>query len=83
MQRKNHQRRLGRVWLEHIVWNAAAAAVLALMLVVLLSALQWLDQVDPQALRPRAELEDRTALDLGAPQAIRPSQLARVNSPSG
>ena len=57
MQRSIDQRRLGRVWLERIVWNTAAAAALAVMIVVLLCSLQWLDQVDPQAARVRAAVE--------------------------
>lgn len=34
-------------WLERAAWNAAALTVLAVMLLVLLGALEWLDRWDP------------------------------------
>ena len=83
MQRRIDQQRLGRVWLERIVWNAVAAAALAVMIGVLLFWLRWLDQLDPQALRARAELEEGAALGFEGPAGIDPPQLARVNDPSG
>ena len=49
MERRIEGRRVARVWLERIVWNSAAAAALALMIMVLLYSLEWLDRIDPQA----------------------------------
>jgi hypothetical protein len=83
MQRPIDQRRLGRVWLERIVWNVAAAAALAVMIVVLLCSLQWLDQVDPQALRAQAEPEEGAALGSERLPEIRPPPLALGNGPRG
>ncbi len=37
-----------RAGLEWLAWNAAAAAALTLMIVILLCSLQWLDRVDPR-----------------------------------
>ena len=43
-----------RPWLEHLAWNAAALAVLGVMLLVLLGSLEWLDQVTPASAQPRS-----------------------------
>jgi hypothetical protein len=53
------------------------------MIGVLLFWLRWLDQLDPQAVRARAELEEGAALGFEGPAEIGPPQLARVNDPSG
>ena len=34
-------------WLEHLAWNAAALAAVAVMLLVLLGSLEWLDHLTP------------------------------------
>ena len=45
MQRRIEAEDRAALWLERIVWNAAAAAALAVMVLVLLGSLQWLDEV--------------------------------------
>lgn len=52
MQRKIGANSRTGLWIERIVWNAAAAAVLAVMILVLLGSLRWLDQVAPPAPTP-------------------------------
>src|SRR5690606_26749177 len=42
-------------WLEYLAWNAAAGAALAVMLLVLLASLEWLDALTtPPIARPSA-----------------------------
>ena len=41
-------------WLEHLAWNAAALAAVAVMLLILLGSLEWLDQLTPTSARPRS-----------------------------
>ncbi|HPG27156.1 MAG: hypothetical protein H6748_12725 [Spirochaetaceae bacterium] len=41
------------LWLERLAWNAAAGAVVAVLLLVLLWSLHWLDRIAPEpALAP-------------------------------
>lgn len=49
MQRRIEASDRAALWLERIVWNAAAAAALAVMVLVLLGSLRWLDEVVPTA----------------------------------
>lgn len=35
----------GSLWLERLAWNAAATAVLAVLILLLLASLEWLDQL--------------------------------------
>ena len=49
MQRRIEASDRAALWLERIVWNAAAAAALAVMVLVLLGSLRWLDEVAPAA----------------------------------
>ena len=80
MQRRIEAHSRASLWIERIVWNAAAAAVLAVMLVVLLGTLRWLDQVSPAS---GAAIE-RPAVSAGIgddhPHA---TEAADVNRPSG
>jgi hypothetical protein len=50
-------------WLERAAWNAAALTVLAVMLLVLLGSLEWLDRWDPTA---KSEREARGAAPIAA-----------------
>jgi hypothetical protein len=45
MERRNEARTEFGPWLERLAWNAAALAALAVMLLVLLASLEWLDHV--------------------------------------
>jgi len=87
MQRKFESKTRGELFVERVVWNAAAGAALAVMVLVLLVSLQWLDQISPQA---------SAGLSLGEPiEVARPAvshdratdhpatEVAGVNRPSG
>ena len=71
------------LWIEHIVWNAAAGAALAVMLLVLLGSLKWLDEIAPPSANetPAVAAEGPPRADVGT--ADRPTEVARVNRPSG
>ena len=83
MQRKFESKTRGELFVEHVVWNTAAGAVLAVMVLLLLCSLQWLDQIAPrdatgvaqpapvQLARPLGNIEDQ------------PSEVAAINRPSG
>ena len=67
------------LWMERIVWNAAAGTVLAVMILVLLGSLQLLDQVaphevnrfgEPPAVSGAASTNDQS---VAASEANRPS----------
>lgn len=45
MERRSEARTEFGPWLEHLAWNAAALAAVAVMLLVLLGSLEWLDTV--------------------------------------
>ncbi|GEM_PF-3483293 len=49
MQRRIEAHSRTTLWIERIVWNAAATAALAVMILVLLGSLRWLDEVAPRA----------------------------------
>ncbi|MFK7896115.1 MAG: hypothetical protein AB8G23_09785 [Myxococcota bacterium] len=46
-QRYEANRRTG-LWLERLVWNVAAGAALAVMILVLLGSIRWLDAIEPE-----------------------------------
>jgi len=83
MQRRIEAKTRGELFVERVVWNAAAGAALAVMVLLLLCSLQWLDQFSPrggtnvvptaptQLARPVAKAMDRTA------------EAAALNRPSG
>ncbi len=47
MQRNFRTKTRGELFVERVVWNAAAGAALAVMVLLLLFSLRWLDQVAP------------------------------------
>lgn len=47
MQRKIESKTRSQLFVEHIVWNAAAGAALAVMVLLLLVSLHWLDRIAP------------------------------------
>lgn len=63
------------LWLERLVWNAAAGAVLAVMVLLLLESLRWLDQITPEEAKTQAEIV------VVAP-ADRATEVAEFNRPS-
>jgi hypothetical protein len=73
----------GQRLVETLVWNAAAGAVLAVMVLLLLGSLQWLDQIAPRRAPSQGLVE---VIELARPANSRGSQmpaLATVNRPSG
>lgn len=82
MQRRIENRTRGELFaervIEYVVWNAAAGAVLAVMVLVLLFSLQWLDRVAPVA--PAAEVQVARPLTNTGEQT---TEVAAVNRPSG
>ena len=79
MQRRIEADHRAALWFERIVWNAAAAAALAVMILVLLGSLRWLDEVAPRASAGAAPPAVSAAAEPGdAEPAIR-----AVNRPSG
>ena len=66
------------LWIERIVWNAAAAAALAIMILVLLGSLRWLDQ-----LAPGAAVADTPAVSAAAEADDAEPATVGVNRPSG
>ncbi|MAG30177.1 MAG: hypothetical protein CL908_04685 [Deltaproteobacteria bacterium] len=83
MQRRIDRNRRSALWLERVVWNAAAGAALAIMVLVLLGSLQWLDRVAP---RSDAERGTRTRPSVAGSPADAPDttrEVAGVNRPSG
>ena len=49
MTEKVKVRTRGELFVERVAWNAAAGAALAVMLLILLWSLQWLDRIAPGA----------------------------------
>lgn len=70
---------------ETLVWNAAAGAVLSVMVLLLLGSLQWLDQIAPRRASGQGQGLGEV-IELARPNNPRGSQtptLAAVNRPSG
>ena len=84
MQRRIEAHSRAALLIERVVWNAAAAAVLAVMLLVLLGTLRWLDQVSPASINAAG---DRPAVSAGigddANNTAETAEATDVNRPSG
>ena len=83
MQRKYEAKTRSERLIEHVVWNAAAGAALAVMLLLLLGTLRWLDQVAPQGV---TEVGSGPPTQLARPLEVpgdRPTEVVAVNRPSG
>lgn len=89
MSQESNANRQTALWLERIAWNAAAGAVLAVMILVLLGSLEWLDTLAPrpsqappavsaEAPSPRAQIARESAKP-----STRPAAVAGVRGPSG
>jgi hypothetical protein len=83
MQRRVEPNRRIGLWIEHIVWNAAAGAALAVMLLLLLGSLKWLDQIAPRATSPTSAVSAEAPARTGVSAADAPTEVAQVNRPSG
>ena len=84
MQRRIENRTRGELFaervIEYVVWNAAAGAALAVLVLVLLFSLQWLDRVAPVA--PAAEVQVQVARPL-TNTGEQTTEVAAVHRPSG
>jgi len=84
MQRRIGDKTRGEFIFEQVVWNAAAGAALAVMILVLLCSLQWLDQIAPPI--AAKDVASPPPTQLARPAAIatdRPTEVVAVNRPSG
>ena len=88
MSQESNANRLAALWLERIAWNAAAGAVLAVMILVLLGSLEWLDALAPRPSAPPSVSAEppsaraQIARESAEPSA-QPAAVARVHRPSG
>jgi hypothetical protein len=83
MQRRIETKTRGELFFERVVWNAAAGAALAVMVLLLLCSLQWLDQLAPHGASGVAQPKP---VQLARPldnSENRSSEVAAVNRPSG
>ncbi len=85
MARKIKPRTRGELFIERIVWNAAAGAALAVMVLLLLVSLHWLDQIAPRTtIVPGspvpAFLEEPAPIAAGPPTTL---DLSVASSPNG
>lgn len=60
MTERSEIRTPGNLLLERLAWNAAAVAALAVMILVLLGSLEWLDRLAATPPRPAAHDAART-----------------------
>ena len=68
------------LWIERIAWNAAAGAVLAVMILVLLGSLRLLDQVAPHQMN---HIGEPAAVSGAAPTDDQNVAASEANRPSG
>lgn len=69
MQQRTSNRKNSQMWIEWILWKAAAWATLAMLVGLLLVAFSWLDRIDPASQRGHAEYstpQPETATSSGA-----------------
>jgi len=96
MQRKFESKTRGELFVERVVWNAAAGAALAVMVLLLLFTLQWLDRISPHVAVGRSLGEPveiarpvlGNSMAIGGPTAsampaMPTTEVAAVNRPSG
>ena len=83
MPERIRTRTRGDLFVERVVWNAAAGAALAVMVLLLLWSLQWLDRISPGAVRVRPDVS-ASPLSESAEGAESPiSGIASNSGPSG
>jgi hypothetical protein len=83
MERRSENDSSASIWIERLVWNAAAMTALGSMIVVLLCALQWLDGIEREARLETEAFDGRVRAEVEASTENRPTVVARVNAPSG
>lgn len=66
MTERSEIRTPGNLLLERLAWNAAAVAALAVMILVLLGSLEWLDRLAAPSPRAAGSAATRTAVRAGA-----------------
>lgn len=78
MQRRTTPPPTPVLWLERLAWHAAAGALLAVMLLLLLGTLRWLDRVAPPVgAAPPTGREERPAAGGATVAPARREPLAR------
>lgn len=83
MRRKYETKTRGELFVERVAWNAAAGAALAVMVLLLLFSLRWLDQIAPRSVTNAASA---TPVQLARPLANAEDparEVAALNRPSG
>jgi hypothetical protein len=77
MERRSEARTELGPWVERLAWNAAALAALAVMLLVLLASLEWLDHMTKApATTPRTSRAQERADSSCAPKKVRTDRRA-------
>ncbi|HIF93505.1 MAG: hypothetical protein ABGX04_12530 [Myxococcales bacterium] len=89
MQRRFETRTRGELFIERVIWNMAAGAALAVMVLLLLFSLQWLDHLAPVTDRntgvsASGDIAEHSRASQSVGTSDRPAtEVAAVNRPSG
>ena len=83
MQRRIEANGQIALWVERIVWNAAAGAAVAVMILVLLGSLRWLDEISPRTALERPEVSAEGTPRNADREQDRPAEVAGLNRPAG
>ena len=73
----------GTLWLERLVWNAAAGAAVAVMILILLGSQRCMDRITPQAARELAPSSPAQLVRSLTHVRDRSTKVAGENRPSG
>ena len=71
MTERSDIRTPGNLLLERLAWNAAAVAALAVMILVLLGSLEWLDRLAAPSSRTAAQTAARTGAEAEGPRTAK------------
>lgn len=87
MEQRYEANRQTGLWLERLVWNAAAGAALAVMILLLLGSLRWLDAIAPEPAVSSVTVgtageSSATAETIVAAPPKRSTEVAEFNRPS-
>jgi hypothetical protein len=83
MQNRIEANARAALWIERIVWNAAAGAALAVMILVLLGSLRWLDRFAPRIENDPPSISAGVPVQRAPLVVDPPTAVAGVNRPSG